>query len=548
MLDDHRSAAAHAVRIPRRKARGPRRAWRRRSRRAQVSAVATILGLLIVVTFIANYIATALPSTMGQNDLQHEVAVEDQLAQLSALLQSTAGHAPVGAQVSQPITLGSAGAPPFAGSDGSVVSPLPRISALSVSYDLVGPLRLPNGGVPNNGSYTGKCSGNFHDWKCTGKAGLIWNFTAGNNSQYFVNGSGQFSVAANFTTNDSLISVGSVGGASDIVSVFGDRNSIFVNGTGGATLYVEVIGSNNTLTLTSNGGSTEFIYVVGNYDTLSTSNLGASSHVLVTAYGIYDHYSDSQANAVVYYIGFNVENPTAGLCPYANLANTDTVGGIGGSVFYNNTNSTNTNTTSGGWAYHYTLPPPSACPYVVTAVISQTPVAAGFIVSLRNTYAPTAEVAFDEGAVVFAQPGGIPIFVVPPRFSFNLGVLKVFVPQFESPVATEAGTGTAEASLRLLASSLLTFPSSGFTIGNNSPITITVVSPYWAAWMGYFTGNPGFAPYVSCTIVGGGACPALTSAGANYYPGGPVGQITVTVPAQGVSLYALVAFYAFSLG
>jgi len=502
------------------------------------------------VTFIANYIATALPNTMGQNDLQHEVAVEDQLAQLSALLQSTAEHAPVGAQVSQPVTLGSAAAPPFAGSDGSVVSPLPRLAALSVTYNLVGPLRLPNGGVPNNGSFTSHCVGTGNpvvSFSCNGKSGVDWNFTAGNNTHYSLNGNGQYSVAANFTTNNSLISVNSVGGASDIVSVFGNHNRIFVNGTGGATLYLEVIGSNNTMTTTSTGGSLIYIFVVGNHDTLSTSTTGGGA-VQVVAYGSYDSYTDSPANAAVYYIGFNVENPNTGLCPYANLANTDTVGGSGGTVYYNNTNATNTNTSSGGWGYKYNLPPPSACPYVVTAVISQTPVAAGFIVSLRNTYAPTAEVAVDEGAVVFAQPGGIPIFIVPPRFSFNLGVLKVFVPQFESPVNTEAGTGTAEASLRLLASSLLSFPSSGFTIGNNTPITITVVSPYWAAWMGYFTGSPAFAPYVSCTIVGGGACPSLTSTGSNYFPGGPLGQITVRIPSQGVSLYALVAFYAFSLG
>ena len=85
--------------------------------------MAVILGLLLVVTFIANYISTTLPSQMGQNDLQHEVTVQNQVAQLAALLQEVAKADAIDAQVSQPVTLGSTSAPPFAGQDSSTDFP-----------------------------------------------------------------------------------------------------------------------------------------------------------------------------------------------------------------------------------------------------------------------------------------------------------------------------------------------------------------------------------------------------------------------------------------
>jgi hypothetical protein len=95
------------------------RNWRRRGRRAQVAAVATLLGLLLVVTFIANYLSTQLPNQMLQNDLNHEITVENQLGRFDALLQAVSAAHAVGAQVTQPLSLGSAGVPPFAAPDTS---------------------------------------------------------------------------------------------------------------------------------------------------------------------------------------------------------------------------------------------------------------------------------------------------------------------------------------------------------------------------------------------------------------------------------------------
>ncbi|MCI4339501.1 MAG: hypothetical protein L3J68_04125, partial [Thermoplasmata archaeon] len=87
------------------------RKWRLRGRRGQVSAVATILGLLLVVTYIANYLTTTLPQQMSINDLNHDVQVEDQLGGLQALIGAAVASNAIGAQFSQPVTLGGVGQP-----------------------------------------------------------------------------------------------------------------------------------------------------------------------------------------------------------------------------------------------------------------------------------------------------------------------------------------------------------------------------------------------------------------------------------------------------
>ena len=507
--------------------------------------MATILGLLLVVTFIANYLSTTLPNTMNQNDLQHELAVENQVALLSARVESIAEANAVGAQVTQPITFGSAGAPPFAGPDSSTLGALPNGSSLSVSFALVGPLVLPTGGTPNFGTPGSKCTPTlpfpYKAIVCTGSTSMNWNFSSGSGVSYWVNGTGGLSAQVNFTTNNSVISVGQVGGANNIVGVFGNHNTVTVTAKGGSNVVFLMVGSNNTVSITANGGATFTILVVGNYDSVSTSANGGSS-IVATYYGGHDSYTDT-SSSTVYFTGFNVQNANAGLCPYANVANTDTVGGTGGgTAYFNNTNASNTNHTTGGWAYRYANPSPSACPFVVTQVIPQSPSGAGFVVTLHNTYAPSAEVAYDQGAVVFAEPGGVPIFVIPPPISFARGVLQVFAPQFTNRVPTEGGVATADTRMNLLAAPEFAFPGNGFSLGTNGQVTIQIVTPYAAAWFGYFLSVASLAPYVSCT----GANSVCTGL---YEPGGPLGTVLLVVPtSQGTVLDFASGVYSFGLG
>ena len=307
--------------------------------------MAVILGLLLVVTFIANYLTTTLPNTMGQNDLQHNVLVENQVAQLGAVVQDTAEADVVGAQVSQPVTLGSAGAPPFAAQDRATITPLANQSLLTVH--------------------------------------------------------------------------------------------------------------------------------------------------------------------------FNITNPTSGkVVPIT---------------------SSTRNTSCG------------------TAFCTGT----GFVVHLLNTYASSAEVAYEQGAVVYAQPSSIPVFVVPPSITYTCvaqcnqagmqGVLSLFVPQFSNRVSTEAGAGTAELSLRLLSAVPFAFPVTGFSLTSGQQVTVTVTTPYAATWysylQAYFQSFTTLSAQVSCAPTGSTSpCTAL------YEPGGPLGTVTLSVPVAGVSaLDLLVGFYSFAL-
>jgi len=319
MPNDHRWAGAHASRAAGRPRRRVRRAWRRRSRRAQVSAVATILGLLLVVTFIANYLSTTLPNQMSQNDIQHETLVENQVSELSILLQAIASNQEVGAQVAQAVSLGTAGAPPFANADPGALTPGNLSASLKLNFTLVGP--------------------------------------------------------------------------------------------GGKVLQI----------------------------------------------------------------------------------------------------------------------PGSAA----------TPVGS-FVVQLRNTYAPPAEVAFEQGAVILAEPGSLPIFSVPPRISFSGNALSLFLPRFANTVGSEAGSGTADVSLRLLAVAPVSLPTPAFAFQSGSRVTVTVVTPYAVTWYNYFETNSAFSSYVSCTG-SNNVCTAL------YTTSGTLGTVTLSIPTAGLSLNVLTALYAVNV-
>src|SRR5580700_1712272 len=86
---------------------------RYRARKGQVSAVATILGLLLFVAFIANFILAELPAEMSQNETSHILLVEDQLARLQATILAEAQNPQTHLALVSPVTLGSQAGPPF---------------------------------------------------------------------------------------------------------------------------------------------------------------------------------------------------------------------------------------------------------------------------------------------------------------------------------------------------------------------------------------------------------------------------------------------------
>jgi hypothetical protein len=274
-----------------------------------------MLGLLLVVTFIANYLGTTLPAQMATNDVSHDLAVENQASVFATLVANAVNGGEVGVSVSQPISLGSAGDPPFAGPDGGTLTSGASSSALSVSF-----------------------------------------------------------------------SVKSAGG-------------------------------------------------------------------------------------------------------------------------------------------------------VVSPFTLEGPVGAEVVVHLQNSYAPPADVAFDEGAVVFAQAGGLPVIVGAPGIAYAPnGTLTLLLPQFLGSVGSEAGTGTVALSMYLASTSTLAFPSKGSSLA--SSVTIQVVSRYAYAWKSYFADQ--FANLTTnCTG------PAAACSGPFGFQG-PVGTVTVQVPVK--ALQAIVGSFTLASG
>lgn len=559
---------AHVVRVPRRAAPrfrpGAPRRWRRRGRRAQVSAVATILGLLLVVTFIANYLTTTLPNQMSVNDLNHDILVENQVGRLSATVTALATNGQVGGQTVQPITLGSDGDPPFASQDGGTVGPLQNGSRMVVNYTLSGPTAfLPPTGGPQGGRVVGtSCipippASPTNSITCSGSANIIYNFTGAlaGQSSYSLTLSGGGSALVNISSNHATVTVAGSSTTLIALDILGSNDTVSVT-VSSVPENILIYGNYDSVTLTGSATAASFVHllIVGNHDTVSNTASGPNTFV-ASIYGSNDVFNPGTVSGSnhfqVYFNGFNPLAPAA-QCPVDNISGTDTVGSITASgantwtVTYNNTVYTGSGTipgVGGSWTVNYQIPTPFACPFYSTVALplaAASAPGAGFVVSLRNTYAPAAQVAFDEGAVLLAQPGSVPVVLNGPDLTLSSGTLSLLVPQFQGSIGVEAGISTAVLALRLLSSQSFSFPTPGFSLQSGSDVTLTIVTPFAGGWMNYFNSLPSFSGLVTCT--GANNVCGLT---APYSPGGPLGTIVVSVPAK--SLSVTLAVFAVSL-
>lgn len=513
--------------------------------------MATILGLLLVVTVIANYLATTLPAQMSVNDLNHEIAVENQLGHFQAVLNGLARGGAAGAPSVQAITLGSEGAPPFAAPDGATVSSIPFEQPANVSFGVVstryGP---PTGWIAGTGTPAG-CSGTYPNFSCTGGATVTYNFTnQGGVISFHLSGKDGADLTLNYSANNSLIIVdvtGNGGKGFENIQIVGNNNTAWINAAGGATQNLTVIGNYNDVNLNATSGSTVTVRMVGDHDTvtLSTTN-GFSNNVYVSGWGSNDTFNPGTGGAYsVWWTGFNAENPNEPFCPYGNLSSTDSVGPLtrsheSGTVSYNNTVYNNT-ATQGGWNVIYNTPTPYACIYFAQYPGGGASVyAASLLVRMANTYAPAADVAFDQGAVIYAQPGGYPIMIDPPAISYAYGTATVVIPAFLNLVGSESGIGMAAVSLHLVAASRYSFPGFGWVLDpHHHPLVMKFQTPYAYAWLHYFKGVPSIAPYVSCAPLTSAACVGP------FEPNGPLGTVTFRLPATSLSL--VLAVYSVSL-
>jgi hypothetical protein len=544
--------AARPIRIARRRGRRSGLTRRFRGERAQASAVATILGLLLVVLFIANYLTTTLPNQMMVNDESHELQVENQLGRLSALLGAAAGERAIGAQLSAPVTLGSAGQPPFASADGGSIAPMTAGSGMGVSFTLSGPAAYAPPVAGRVGGYSSPgatCpTPSMTGFADVGSCHVIWNFT-GNSGTFSFSQTGSGSAVANVTTNGSTISVAGTGSGYTFYEIIGSQNKITMSGVGSGPENVTIFGNGNNLSISTTGSAPIAIDLFGNYNTVTVTSVG-SGPVTVVVYGTHDTLSvpsdTGSQKFSVYLDGFNASAPSASLCPYGNLSSTDAVTsfsevGSGGLTEYvnNNVDYYSNQSVSMGctgnatcWSLHYRNVVQKTCPFFGPTSIpfSSGVLAAGFIVHLRNTYAPPADVAFDAGAVIYAQQAGKAVLVDPPTLNLTDGTLTVFVPQFVNTVGVEAGIGTAILTTRLLSATSLNLPSGGFSLPSGANVLVTITTPYAMAWMAYFQADePALYAHASCSG------PTAACSGPFYF-GGPLGTVKLLIPVTTIDL------------
>jgi hypothetical protein len=530
--------------------RGQLRKWRLRGRRGQVSAIATILGLLLVVTFIANYLTATLPNQMSVNDLNHVIQVENQVGRLQALLEDASSAGAVGAQLTQPITLGSVGIPPFAAANPATIEAATAGSSLVLNSSLAtSTFAPPTGGIA--GGIAAACvivnTAALVSLSCPLVAHVTYNFSSTPTTGY------SFSVLNGGTFNLNVTTSGVSTGA---------QESIAVATKGTAPMNLDIIGSNDSITLTMTTASVVNLVIDGNYDVLQITNSAVFSTVNVVEAGIHETTTITSAqdltfldsvyggsdtfsaptfgsttntatNVNVYYVGFTA---TSTSCPNDNVATTDTVSGGNLGTYaatYNVTTTYNPHFIS-HWTQTGNVVAASAqqCPFYNTVatqyVLGQS--SAGFDVHLVNTYLPQADVAFDEGGVVFAQPGGTPVMIDGPSISAvqladgNIGSMSIWIPVFTGSFATDSGVSTAEISTRLISLNTVTLsPSTALGAAQSSNITLTVTSPFAAAWANFFNSTAPFENFWNCT----GPSSACNGP---YSFGGPLGTVILAIP------------------
>lgn len=544
--------------------RRPVRKWRLRGRRGQVSAVATILGLLLVVTIIANYLTTTLPQQMSINDLNHDVQVQNQVGRLQALLEAASSASSIGAQFSQPITLGGVGQPPFAGADSGWIGPGNVSGDFNVNFTASLPATAVGSGPSLDGAAgTGACSGGGTT-RCASGTWFTASVTPTVTKDLIVLVVTVYEQGATLTTADVASTAGSTwtlvdpaghaltgancGGTNFCEYVFWAVDA----GTGLDTVTVGAAG------LTAHDGS-GILFAVKNV------NAGAP----ISAVGAFARADSTTASA-------SVAAPAFGLV--LGLVSSGTASGVFPTITAGAAGTPCTTTCTAiapkdGEAFGETFGEYEAAPtngsYTASATLSAAenwgelalsvnpeytvepgiPLASGasapgasLVVHLQNTYAPSAEVAFDQGAVVFAQPGSVPIFVDPPSFTYSDSSVTLWIPVFQGSIPVEAGLGTTDLLLRLVSTDTYQFPNSALTLLLGSQVTLSVVSPYWAAWVGFFESVPGLTGDVTCENLAGAACPALSAA--FYQPAGAVASVTVSIPATSLTLQ--VATFAVS--
>ncbi len=499
---------------------------------------------------------------MTVNDVNHELEVENQLGHLDALMERATQPGLRGVPLIQPISLGSDGVAPFAAPDGGVITGIPNQPHPTVKLGLFGTnYFIPGLGPtpPISGcsvTYTQTPTG--VSVQCTHQKVVTFNYLNNSTKYSFkFSGEGNASVTLGYETNGSLIVVNTPGrgGGFEDVTLIGSNNRMWVTGTGGSNQKIVIYGNNNQLHLNATSQQLVTANVTGNRNSIFVKNTpGTSSVVYAEAMGEYTNFTAGRGGYYnVTYTGFNFMTHLSPFCPYDNVANrnhvtpipTEYAKYVTANVTYNDTElsgfTTRENTTT-HWHYAYLYKPTTCYGFAhFTARVLAGLEAASLVVHLENRYAPAAEVAMDQGAVIYAQPGGIPFMVDPPPLTYSPGYVAIWLPAFYNGFGPESGTGTTALSISQLVSQSYTFPGGGWVVNPGQKLVLTYHTPYYVAWMNFLCGaSSPFGQFAKLTLdnvsgawPGPWGCDQATTPWnftQIYEPSGPMGSITISLP------------------
>jgi hypothetical protein len=174
-----------------------------------------------------------------------------------------------------------------------------------------------------------------------------------------------------------------------------------------------------------------------------------------------------------------------------------------------------------------------------TPVTTPIPLGAGIVVGLRNSWAPAAEVGFVQGAIVFADLGGAPIFVDAPSITVTTSsgavtALNVWIPEFTGSIPATAGAMTVNLVARLISTNVVDVSTAThLTIASGTNVVLTVTSQYANAWNSTYQSRHWPGVTVACTGFAGTS--TATACSATYAASAALGRVVLTFPGSTIA-------------
>lgn len=450
--------------------------------------MATVLGLLLVVTFLANYLTSTLVGQMQGVEFDHELLVQDELERLQTEIVAAGEHGATPLPLTAPIELGSAAVPPFGNPASGTLFLNAAPANDTFTYGLAHYLYVsPVWGQGTLCSY-GQCT----------------SISGGLSASASVSNACSPPVTYNFTGSDESL-------------------QITVSGSNDCYLF-NVLGDHDLLTFSNSGSNTvqETVVVLGNDDFVTDDAAGTGGAAEFELFGGSDRFNETGAgSSLVTQVEFIGE--ASQLCPYENQSSTDSFL-MAGTGRLDTTNLTWYNNAGYQTSYHAvtsrgrhatgdivgflnessgSLP----CAFTTTeATYLGTDFGASVQVALDNRYIPSVDVSYRSGGVVEGTPGASGAMLSPPTWQFSPvnggeGATLILVQFLGTPVE-EGGVATALVALRVMNEVKATMSTSS-PVGPLAPVQfLNITSRFPSAWITYLHGLGSIVEGIGCMALG----------------------------------------------